>query len=204
MFTSRAEYRLLLREDNADLRLSEIGHRVGLLPEERYKEFLRKREGLSGFLRRLEETRVSAGDPVCRLTEEAGGGPVRPGITYAELLRRPEISVAMLLSCDVGLSGVEPGVALQAELTVKYEGYIRRQEEEAKKLRKHEEMRFPPGFPFESVYGLSAEVRDKLVRVRPASIGQAQRIPGVTPAAVALLLVALKRGNVSSRPSSPG
>jgi tRNA uridine 5-carboxymethylaminomethyl modification enzyme len=203
MFTSRAEYRLLLREDNADLRLSEIGHRVGLLPEERYREFLRKREGLSGFLRRLEETRVGAGDPVCRLAEEAGGGPVRAGITYAELLRRPEISVAMLLSCDGALSGVEAGVALQAELTVKYEGYIRRQEEEAKKLRKHEGMLFPPEFPFESVYGLSAEVRDKLVRVRPASIGQAQRIPGVTPAAVALLLVALKRVKGGHRPSLP-
>jgi tRNA uridine 5-carboxymethylaminomethyl modification enzyme len=194
MFTSRAEYRLLLREDNADLRLSEIGHRVGLLPEERYREFLRKRDGLSGFLRRLEGTRVTPGHPICRLAEEAGGGPVRTGITYAELLRRPEVSVAMLLSCDGDLAGAEPGVALQAELTVKYEGYIRRQEEEAKKLCKYEEMRFPPRFPFESVYGLSTEVRDKLIRVRPASIGQARRIPGVTPAAVALLLVALKRG----------
>ena len=203
MFTSRAEYRLLLREDNADLRLSETGHRVGLLPEERYREFLRKRDGLSGFLRRLEETRVTPGHPICRLAEEGGGGPVRTGITYAELLRRPEVSVAMLLSCDGDLAGAEPGVALQAELTVKYEGYIRRQEEEAKKLSKYEEMRFPSGFPFESVYGLSAEVRDKLVRVRPASIGQARRIPGVTPAAVALLLVALKRNKGASRPSSP-
>jgi tRNA uridine 5-carboxymethylaminomethyl modification enzyme len=102
----------------------------------------------------------------------------------------------MLVSCDGVLAGADPEVAAQAELTVKYDGYIRRQEEEAKKLRKHEEMRFPPDFPFETVYGLSTEVRDKLVRVRPSSIGQAQRIPGVTPAAVALLLVALKRGRV--------
>jgi tRNA uridine 5-carboxymethylaminomethyl modification enzyme len=203
MFTSRAEYRLLLREDNADLRLSETGHRVGLLPEERYREFLRKRDGLSGFLRRLEETRVTPGHPICRLAEEGGGGPVRTGISYAELLRRPEVSVAMLLSCDGDLAGAEPGVALQAELTVKYEGYIRRQEEEVKKLSKYEEMRFPSGFSFESVYGLSVEVRDKLVRVRPASVGQARRIPGVTPAAVALLLVALKRNKGASRLSSP-
>jgi tRNA uridine 5-carboxymethylaminomethyl modification enzyme len=110
--------------------------------------------------------------------------------------------MAMLLACDAGLSRAEPGVALQAEITVKYEGYIRRQEEEAEKLRKNEEMRFPSGFPFESVYGLSAEVRDKLVRVRPASLGQAQRIPGVTPAAVALLLVALKRGKAASQPTA--
>jgi tRNA uridine 5-carboxymethylaminomethyl modification enzyme len=196
MFTSRAEYRLLLREDNADLRLSGTGHRVGLLSDERYREFSKKREGLSEFLRLLAETRVAAGHPVCRLAEEAGGGPVRPGITYSELLRRPELSVAMLISCDGVLAGADPEVAAQAELTVKYDGYIRRQEEEAKKLRKHEEMRFPPDFPFETVYGLSTEVRDKLVRVRPSSIGQAQRIPGVTPAAVALLLVALKRGRV--------
>jgi tRNA uridine 5-carboxymethylaminomethyl modification enzyme len=201
MFTSRAEYRLLLREDNADLRLSETGHRVGLLPEERYLEFRRRRDALSEFLRLLAETRAAPGDPVCRLAEEAGAGPVRPGIPYAELLRRPEISVAMLLSCDGNLPWAEPGVAQQAELTVKYEGYIRRQEDEAKKLLKYEEMRFPAGFPFESVYGLSAEVRDKLVRVRPASIGQAQRIPGVTPAAVALLLVALKRGRATIPPA---
>ena len=110
--------------------------------------------------------------------------------------------MAMLLACDDDLSRAEPGVALQAEITVKYEGYIRRQEEEAKKLQKNEEMRFPPGFPFESVYGLSTEVRDKLVRVRPASLGQAQRIPGVTPAAVALLLVALKRGQSIPQPAS--
>ncbi len=193
MFTSRAEYRLLLREDNADLRLSETGHEIGLLPEERYREFRTRRDGVSEFLRRLGESRVGPGHPICRLVEEAGGGPVRTGLTYAELLRRPEVSAAMLMSCDGGLAGVDHSVALQAELAVKYEGYIRRQEEEARKLRRFEELRFPAGFPFETVYGLSTEIRDKLVRVRPASIGQAQRIPGVTPAAVSLLLVALRR-----------
>ncbi|MBI5577410.1 MAG: tRNA uridine-5-carboxymethylaminomethyl(34) synthesis enzyme MnmG [Deltaproteobacteria bacterium] len=200
MFTSRAEYRLLLREDNADLRLSGIGYRAGLLPEERYREFHRRREGLSAFLRRLEETRVTPGHPVCRVVEEAGGGAVRPGISYTELLRRPEVTAAMLISCDGDFALAEPGAAEQAELTVKYEGYIRRQEEEARKLKKYEDMQFPSGFSFESVYGLSAEVRDKLVRVRPGSIGQAQRIPGVTPAAVALLLVALKRGVAPAPP----
>ncbi|MGE5752029.1 MAG: tRNA uridine-5-carboxymethylaminomethyl(34) synthesis enzyme MnmG [Deltaproteobacteria bacterium] len=199
MFTSRAEYRLLLREDNADLRLSETGHRMGLLPEGRYRQVLRKREGLADFVRRLEGTRVAPEAPIRRLAEAAGGGPVRTGISYAELLRRPEVSVAMLLSCDGDLAKAEPGVIQQAELSIKYEGYIRRQEEEARKLRKYEDMRFPNDFPFETVYGLSTEVRGKLVRVRPASIGQAQRIPGVTPAAVALLLVALKRGKTRSR-----
>jgi tRNA uridine 5-carboxymethylaminomethyl modification enzyme len=194
MFTSRAEYRLLLREDNADLRLSENGHRAGLLPDSRYREVRRKRTGLEGLLGVLERTRVSAGHPLCRAVEEAGGGPVRPGTTYAELLRRPEVSVPLLQAHDPDLLRAEPETISLAELSVKYEGYIRRQEEEAAKLKKYEEMRLPPDFSYRAVPGLSAEVRDKLLRVRPASIGHARRIPGMTPAAVALLLVALKKG----------
>ena len=194
MFTSRAEYRLLLREDNADLRLSETGRRVGLLPEERYRRFVAKREGIDAFRKRLEEARVGAGHPLCAAVEQAGDALLRPGITYAEALRRPGVTGAMLLACDPELRGATPEAVEQAELTIKYEGYIRRQEEEAKNLKKYEEMRFPSAFPFKTVPGLSAEVRDKLVRVRPDSIGQAQRIPGVTPAAVALLLVVLRRG----------
>ncbi len=198
MFTSRAEYRLLLREDNADLRLSERGYRAGLLPEERYRRFCEKREGVSSLLAFLESSRVSAGHPLSRVVEEAGGAPVRPGIPYAELLRRPEVTAALLVAHDPALVRFPQEVVAQAELVVKFDGYIRRQEEEAKKLRKYEDLKFPGDFPFESVYGLSAEVRDKLVRVRPVSIGQAQRIPGVTPAAVALLLVSLTKGRVSS------
>jgi tRNA uridine 5-carboxymethylaminomethyl modification enzyme len=194
MFTSRAEYRLLLREDNADLRLSETGRRVGLLSEERYRRFVAKREGIDAFRRRLEDARVGAGHPLCAAVEQAGDALLRPGITYAEALRRPGVTGAMLLACDPELRGATPEAVEQAELTIKYEGYIRRQEEEAKNLKKYEEMRFPSAFPFKTVPGLSAEVRDKLVRVRPDSIGQAQRIPGVTPAAVALLLVVLRRG----------
>ena len=193
MFTSRAEYRLLLREDNADLRLSETGRRVGLLPEERYRRFLAKREGIEAFRKRLEETRVGSDHPLCAAVEQAGDSSLRPGITYAEALRRPGVTGAMLLAFDPELRGATREAVEQAELAIKYEGYIRRQEEEAKKLKKYEDMRFPAAFPFETVPGLSAEVRDKLVRVRPDSIGQAQRIPGVTPAAVALLLVMLRR-----------
>jgi tRNA uridine 5-carboxymethylaminomethyl modification enzyme len=194
MFTSRAEYRLLLREDNADLRLSETGYRVGLLPEARYEQFRAKQEGLSSLLAVLETSRVSAGHPLARAILTAGGAPVRPGIPYAELLRRPEVTGALVVSHDPDLARFSPEVVSQAELIVKFDGYLRRQEDDAKKLRKYEELKFPSNFPFESVYGLSNEVRDKLVRVRPLSIGQAQRIPGVTPAAVALLLVALTKG----------
>ncbi len=203
MFTSRAEYRLLLREDNADLRLSETGRRVGLLPEERFRRFLAKREGIEAFRMRLEETRVWAGHPLCAAVEKAGDSPLRPGITYAGALRRPGVTGAMLLACDPELRAATREAVEQAELSIKYEGYLRRQEEEAKKLKKYEEMRFHPAFPFETVPGLSAEVRDKLVRVRPDSIGQAQRIPGVTPAAVALLLVVLRRGGGTVAPPTP-
>jgi len=128
---------------------------------------------------------------------ETGGAPIRPGTPYADLLRRPEVTAALVVANDPDLSRFSPEVIAQAELIVKFDGYIRRQEEEAKKLRKYEEMRFPDDFLFESVYGLSIEVRDKLVRVRPASIGHARRIPGVTPAAVSLLLVALTKGRAA-------
>jgi tRNA uridine 5-carboxymethylaminomethyl modification enzyme len=176
MFTSRAEYRLLLREDNADLRLSDTGRRVGLLPEERYRRFTAKREGIDAFRKRVEETRVTADHPLCRAVVEAGGAPLRPGISYAEALRRTEVTGAMLLSCDPDLRGALPGAVEQAELSIKYGGYIRRQEDEARKLAKYEGMAIPPDFPFGTLPGLSAEVRDKLVRTRPASLGQAQRI----------------------------
>ncbi len=203
MFTSRAEYRLLLREDNADLRLSEKGHRAGLLPPERYRAFRAKREGLARFLAGLEEGKVGPGHPLVRMVEEAGGSPVRPGTRYAEVLRRPEVTVAMVVAADPELPSVPPEVQAQAELAVKFDGYLRRQEEEARKLSRYDELSFPRGFSFETVHGLSAEVRDKLVRVRPASLGQARRIPGVTPAAIALLLVSLKRGAVRPGEATP-
>ncbi len=204
MFTSRAEYRLLLREDNADLRLSETGRLAGLLPEERYKRFLAKREGIDAFRKTLEEKRIVQGHPLIAAVEAAGGGPLRHGTTFAEALRRPEVTGAMLLSCDPDLRPASAEAMEQAELAIKYDGYIRRQEEEARKLKKYEGMLFPADFPFATARGLSAEVRDKLARVRPASLGQAQRVPGVTPAAVALLLVLLRRreaGDLSVGPT---
>jgi tRNA uridine 5-carboxymethylaminomethyl modification enzyme len=193
MFTSRAEYRLLLREDNADLRLSDIGYRAGLLPEARYEAFCRKREAIGVFGEALDRKRVAADDPLCEAVATAGGSPVRPGISLSELLRRPEVTVAMLRTHDPELASFPAAVAEQVEITIKYEGYLVRQRGEADKLEKYEMLKIPADFPYDEVRGLSAEVLGKLDSIRPVSIGQAQRIPGVTPAAIALLLVALKR-----------
>lgn len=194
MFTSRAEYRLLLREDNADLRLSETGRRVGLLNSERYRRFLDRREGVDALRKRMEETRLDACHPLLAVVEGCEGCSLRPGMTYAEAVRRQGVTIAMVAASDPDLRRFSQDAMEQVETSIKYDGYLRRQEMEARKLKIYEEMRFPASFPFESVPGLSAEVREKLVRVRPESIGQAQRIPGVTPAAVALLLVMLRRG----------
>jgi len=194
MFTSRAEYRLLLREDNADLRLSETGRRVGLLTAERYRRFLDRREGIDALRKRMEETRLAAGHPLLAAVEGCEGFSLRPGMTYAEAIRHQGVTIAMIAASDPEFRRFSGDALEQVETSIKYDGYLRRQELEARKLKKYEEMCFPASFPFESVPGLSAEVREKLVRVRPESIGQAQRIPGVTPAAVALLLVMLRRG----------
>jgi tRNA uridine 5-carboxymethylaminomethyl modification enzyme len=193
MFTSRAEYRLLLREDNADLRLSELGYRIGLLPENRYAAFRAKRAAIDALAALLEQKRVAAGDALSEAVSARGGSPVRPGISWAELLRRPEVTVAMLREADSALAEFPLAVAEQVEISVKYEGYLSRQRAEADRLVRDEAVRIPEGFPYRDVRGLSAEVLGKFETVRPVSVGQAQRIPGVTPAAVALLLVALKR-----------
>jgi tRNA uridine 5-carboxymethylaminomethyl modification enzyme len=198
MFTSRAEFRLLLREDNADLRLSAAGYRAGLLPEARFLEAEAKREGIGRLLSELARRRVEGGDGLSRLVEEGGGGAVRPGTTFLDLLRRPCVDLSSLAAFDPSLLLFSEAVREQAELSVKYEGYLKRQEEEAARLSRYDALPVPPSFSYASVAGLSTEVREKLERVRPATAGQALRIPGVTPAAVSLLLVALRKASLAA------
>jgi len=176
MFTSRAEYRLMLREDNADLRLTEIGHGLGLIDGERWQAFSRKREAIIREQERLNSTFVSAG--------------FRQKSSQMELLRRPEVSYASL----IGESQVDPEVAAQVEIQAKYQGYIERQRAEVARRRDHETLRLPLDLDYRELRGLSSEVQQKLNRHRPETIGQASRISGVTPAAISLLLVYLKRG----------
>ncbi len=194
MFTSRAEHRLLLREDNADLRLTETGRRLGLVDEARWRAFERKRENLERERQRLRDTWVRPGGEAAKVAEREYGLRLAREYRALDLLRRPEMNYARLVS----LPGVGPGVgqedvAEQVEIQAKYAGYIERQLAEIERTRKQEQKRLPEDFDYAAVPGLSAEVREKLMRVRPDTVGQAARIPGVTPAAVSLLLVHLKR-----------
>jgi tRNA uridine 5-carboxymethylaminomethyl modification enzyme len=176
MFTSRAEYRLMLREDNADLRLTETGRRLGVVDDERWGAFCRKRDAIAQEIARLKRTSVSAG--------------FREKRPLYELLRRPEVHYATLVTDPVE----DPVVAEQVEIQAKYEGYIERQREEVERRSAMESRPLPPVLDYREVKGLSAEVQQKLNHHRPETIGQASRISGVTPAAISLLLVHLKRG----------
>ncbi|MGQ9830737.1 MAG: tRNA uridine-5-carboxymethylaminomethyl(34) synthesis enzyme MnmG [Thermochromatium sp.] len=194
MFTSRAEYRLLLREDNADLRLTEIGRRLGLVGDEQWRAFEHKREAIERERQRLRETwvRPETLDPA--LAIQVLGEPLRREARALELLARPNVGYAGIRA----LTGeppepVAPEVAEQLEIQARYAGYIDRQRIEIERQREQELKPLPDDFDYAQVRGLSSEVREKLMRVRPATIGQAARIPGVTPAAVSLLLIHLKR-----------
>ena len=194
MFTSRAEYRLLLREDNADLRLTEIGRDLGLVDEARWRTFCSKREAIEREQQRLRETWVRPASIDPDLANAILGEPLRREARASELLARPNIGHAQIVRLVGPPEAPLPeAVAEQVEIQAHYDGYIQRQRAEIER-RVEEEARVLPGdFDFEHVRGLSAEVREKLCRIRPATLGQASRIPGVTPAAVSLLLIHLRR-----------
>jgi len=172
MFTSRAEYRLLLRQDNADMRLSEIGHKVGLLPERNYRKFAAKREAIATELARLENTRNGSQ-------------------TLAQILRRPEVRYDDISYTN---SSISEEVIQQVEIAIKYEGYITRQEAEVGKMKAFEEKQIPESFDYADVPSLRNEARQKLAKIRPATLGQASRISGVSPSDIGILMVWLKRG----------
>lgn len=194
MFTSRAEYRLLLREDNADLRLTEIGRRLGLVGDEQWRAFERKRETIEQERARLRDSWVRPNIAAADLLREVLGDDLRRESRALDLLTRPEVTYRSLMRLPgLGPGVTDPKAAEQLEIQCKYAGYIERQQEEIDRQRTQETLHLPPSFDFEGIRGLSAEVREKLVRIRPTTVGQAARIPGVTPAAVSLLLIHLKR-----------
>jgi len=194
MFTSRAEHRLMLREDNADLRLTEQGRKLGLVDDARWQKFSAKREAVERESARLEAIMVRPSDLTEAEAAQLFGAPLARETHARELLRRPEVSHAALTSLAVvGDAGVAPEVAEQVEIQTRYAGYIARQREEVEKARHQEETPLPVDFDFAAVSGLSNEVRQKLEQVRPATLGQAARIPGLTPAAISLLTIHLKK-----------
>jgi tRNA uridine 5-carboxymethylaminomethyl modification enzyme len=202
MFTSRAEYRLLLREDNADFRLRDIGYRLGLVSDDVYRGFCKKRDEAKKMLVRLKEFRVSAESSVLDRLKELGTAPIKNKTSLAQLLKRSEILIEHLHVFDPELSKIDEQVAAEIETRIKYEGYIDRQERQVHKLRQMEDMRLPQDIDYQKVHGLSTEVREKLGRVRPISLGQASRISGVTPAALMAVQVFLKaRGHEPSSTS---
>ena len=195
MFTSRAEYRLMLREDNADLRLTELGYQLGLVDEERWQAFARKRDAIALELERLKSTWVNPKTLQLADSERILGKGIEREYSLADLLRRPEVSYQDLMT----LPGLTPGVndttvAQQVEIQTKYQGYIDRQYEEIARHEHAETARLPQNLDYRTVHGLSIEVQQKLNQHKPETVGQASRIQGMTPAAISLLLVHLKRG----------
>jgi tRNA uridine 5-carboxymethylaminomethyl modification enzyme len=190
MFTSRAEYRLLLREDNADLRLAEHGYGLGLVSKQRYEDIERRRQRVDEEIRRLTLRRVAPSSTVNQILEDRGTSTIAEATPLLSLLRRPELRYAdMARLLDDGDFPADPLVVRQVEVTVKYEGYIARMLEDVRRFRQAEKRLLPEDLEYGAVPGLSTEIRERLSAIRPRSLGQAARIPGVTPAAMSILMV---------------
>jgi tRNA uridine 5-carboxymethylaminomethyl modification enzyme len=192
MFTSRAEYRLLLRQDNADIRLMEKGHELGLINKDQIASFRKKQAAVQKELKRMKSARVKP-DIINPTIESRGGSPIKEVTTLYQLLKRPEVNYESLLAISPSDNGLSPDVKQQVEIQTKYRGYIQRQAEQAEKFSKIESKAIPEKVDYNDINGLSREIVEKLEEVRPMNLGQASRIPGVTPAAISLLMIAVER-----------
>ena len=191
MMTSRAEYRLLLRQDNADLRLTKLGYETGLIDEERYRRLLEKERMIDEEIRRVEHTNIGTSEKVQSLLESFGSTPLTSGTTLAELIRRPELSYEKLSPIDEKRPELPYDVKEQVDINIKYDGYIKRQMRQVEQFRKMEKKKIPDDIDYDEIQSLRIEARQKLKQIRPASIGQASRISGVSPADISVLLVYL-------------
>lgn len=194
MMTSRAEYRLLLRQDNADLRLTEIGHEIGLISEERYQQLLYKKFQIKEEINRLIDTTVGASEKIQTFLKSHKSTPLQSGSTLAELLKRPELSYDLLNEIDDNRPELPRDVAEQVNIELKYDGYINRQMRQVDQFIKLETKKIPDNIDYHDVYSLRKEAEQKLSEIRPASVGQASRISGVSPADISVLLVYLEKG----------
>ncbi len=191
VMTSRSEYRLLLRQDNADQRLTDIGHRVGLIDEKRYKRFCEKRTAIENEVARLERTNIAPSNKLNTLLESRASAPVTTGIKLAELLRRPELDYKMLAPVDRDRPALDAAVCRTAEVQVKYAGYIKRELGEVERQKKLEDKILDEKIDYRSILGLRLEAAEKLNKIRPKNLGQASRISGVSPADISVLLIYL-------------
>lgn len=193
MMTSRAEYRLLLRQDNADVRLTPIGHEIGLIDEERYEKFLRKQQAVKDEIARVEKVTVGANKTVNDLLESYNSTPLNSGATLAELIRRPELKYEYLAPIDKKREVLSKDIIEQVNIQLKYEGYIKRQLKQVEQFKKMEKKRIPQDIDYDAIYSLRLEAKQKLNQIRPESVGQASRISGVSPADISVLLVYLEQ-----------
>ena len=195
MMTSRAEYRLLLRQDNADLRLTEIGHKIGLISDKRYSDFLNKKNNIENEVKRLKNTVVKPSDNVNLLLEKCNSSKLTTGIKMSELLKRPEITYKALNEIDTERPELTSQEAEEVEIQVKYEGYIKLEEAQVEKFKKLEAKKLDEDINYEEIKGLRLEARQKLNKIKPISVGQASRISGVSPADISVLLIYLEMKN---------
>ena len=200
MMTSRSEYRLVLRQDNADQRLCPIGHRIGLVSDARLQAVAEKYAAVEREIRRLTHTGVAGSDALNTLLTARGTAPVADGARLIDLLRRPQVSYDDLRPFDPDAPALDKAVREQVEITVKYEGYIRRQLSQVEEFEKLEQHALPADADYASIQGLRLEAREKLNAVRPLNLGQASRISGVSPADIGALMIYLeKRGSKNER-----
>ncbi len=199
MMTSRAEYRLLLRQDNADLRLTELGYRVGLASEERYRRMCEKREQVERGCAHLNKTWVTPSEPVNALLREKGETALSASARLSDLMKRPNVHYDDLAACVPGMPELRADAQEQTEIELKYEGYIERQRAEVKKFLREEEMRLPTDLDYMTVDTLRVEARQKLNRVKPVSLGQASRIPGVSPGDITVLMILMEKKRRESK-----
>ena len=193
MMTSRAEYRLLLRQDNADLRLTEIGYNVGLISKERYEKFLEKKRKIEEEIDRVEKTVIKPTETVNEFLEKNNSSKISSGVKLADLLRRTELNYELLKEIDENRGEIPEDVAEEVEIEVKYKGYIKLQQNQVEKFKKKKKKKLPEDINYESIKGLRLEARQKLNQIRPSSVGQASRISGVSPADISVLLIFLEQ-----------
>lgn len=193
MMTSRSEYRLILRQDNADERLTPIGHEIGLISDERYEKFLRKQEIINNEIKRVKKTTISASDKLNEMLESKGTSGIIHGVRMSELIRRPQIGYDDLKEFDTGRNEYSHEIKEEVEIKIEYEGYIDRQLMEVEHVKKLEEKKLPADFDYNTIGGLSLEAVEKLNKIQPENIGQAGRISGVSPADVSVLIIWLSK-----------